>query len=105
MAAPRAAGEGASVLDHGPDAAAARHDAVQIGRAMAVLRRVAPGGGSYIAECDYFADDWREASWGDNYARLLAAKRRYDPGGLFTVHHGVGSECWSADGFTRTAAL
>jgi len=28
-------------------------------------------------------------------------KNRYDPDGLFFVHHGVGSERWSADGFTR----
>jgi len=28
-------------------------------------------------------------------------KDRYDADGLFTVHHGVGSEDWSADGFTR----
>ena len=27
--------------------------------------------------------------------------RLYDPDGLFFVHHGVGSEEWSADGFTR----
>jgi FAD/FMN-containing dehydrogenase len=37
-----------------------------------------------------------------NYQRLLEIKRRYDPDGLFTVHHGVGSEDWSADGFTRS---
>ena len=30
-----------------------------------------------------------------------AIKERYDPDGLFTVHHGVGSEDWSPDGFTR----
>jgi hypothetical protein len=28
-------------------------------------------------------------------------KRKYDPDGLFIVHHGVGSEDWSADGNTR----
>jgi hypothetical protein len=30
-------------------------------------------------------------------------EKRYDPTGLFFVHHGVGSEDWSADGFTRLA--
>ena len=33
----------------------------------------------------------------------LAAKERYDPEGLFFMHHGPGSERWSADGFTRAA--
>jgi hypothetical protein len=28
-------------------------------------------------------------------------KKKYDPNGLFFVHHGVGSEEWSADGFIR----
>ena len=28
----------------------------------------------------------------------------YDPDGLFFVHHGVGSEAWSPDGFTRLAS-
>jgi hypothetical protein len=29
---------------------------------------------------------------------------REDPGGLFFVHHGVGSEEWSRDGFERANA-
>jgi hypothetical protein len=33
--------------------------------------------------------------------RLAAAKKAYDPAGLFFVHHGVGSQEWSDDGFTR----
>ena len=33
--------------------------------------------------------------------KLLAVKEKYDPDGLFFVHHGVGSERWSVDGFTR----
>ena len=36
-----------------------------------------------------------------NPERLLEVKRRYDPNGLFYVHHGVGSEGWSADGFAH----
>ena len=49
----------------------------------------------------YFQPDWQIAFWGTNYPRLAAVKRKYDPQGLFFVHHGVGSEAWSADGFTR----
>jgi hypothetical protein len=33
---------------------------------------------------------------------LAAVKHKYDPSGLFFVHHGVGSEEWSPDGFKRT---
>jgi hypothetical protein len=36
-----------------------------------------------------------------SYSRLLEIKQRYDPDGLFVVHHGVGSEVWSPDGFTK----
>ena len=32
------------------------------------------------------------------------SKEKYDPAGLFFVHHGVGSEAWDADGFTRSIA-
>jgi hypothetical protein len=69
--------------------------------AMKALRACAPYTGAYVNECDYFQAEWQRAFWGPNYARLLAVKRRYDPDGLFTVHHGVGSETWSADGFVR----
>jgi hypothetical protein len=31
-------------------------------------------------------------------------KERYDPGGLFFVRHGVGSERWSDDGFAQSSA-
>jgi hypothetical protein len=76
--------------------------AARVHAAMAALRRAAPDTGAYVNECDYFQPDWQTAFWGPNYPRLARVKRRYDPGGLFTVHHGVGSEAWSADGFTRT---
>jgi len=86
-----------------PDAALARRQAAAIGRAFDELRKRVPQPGSYLAESDYFEPDWQRSFWGAKYPRLLAAKDRYDPDGLFFVHHGVGSERWSADGFTRTA--
>jgi len=67
------------------------------------LLQVAPDAGSYVSESNYFERDWQRPFWGGNYPRLAAVKRRYDPDGLFFTHHGVGSEGWSADGFTRLA--
>ncbi|MDM0026188.1 FAD-dependent oxidoreductase [Variovorax saccharolyticus] len=86
-----------------PDAALARRQAAAIGRAVDELRKRVPQPGSYLSESNYFEPDWQRSFWGANYPRLLAAKDRYDPDGLFFVHHGVGSERWSADGFTRIA--
>jgi hypothetical protein len=54
-----------------------------------------------VSESDYFQANWQMAFWGPNYTRLAQLKKKYDPDGLFFVHHGVGSEQWSDDGFTR----
>jgi len=86
---------------HEPNAAEARSDARAIHRAMMELRRVVPDFASYVSESNYFETEWQRAFWGANYPRLLRIKSKYDPDGLFVVHHGVGSESWSADGFTR----
>jgi FAD/FMN-containing dehydrogenase len=83
------------------DPAIARHDAEAVDRAMAPLYRLAPNGGSYVSESNFFNPRWAQAFWGPNYPRLLDVKRRYDPAGLFFTHHGVGSETWSPDGFER----
>ena len=79
----------------------ARGDQASIHKASELLREAAPGAGCYMSECDYFNPDWQRASWGPHAERLEQIKHRYDPDGLFIVHHGVGSEHWSADGFTR----
>ena len=52
-------------------------------------------------ESNFFERSWQQSFWGSNYSKLQAVKAKYDPTGLFFVHHGVGSEGWSADGFTR----
>jgi FAD/FMN-containing dehydrogenase len=74
-----------------------------VDRATAILRALAPDAGAYVSESNYFDTKWREHYWGANYPRLAAVKAKYDPEGLFTVHHGVGSEDWSEDGFVRKA--
>ncbi len=86
---------------HGPDLPAARRGAAAVGKAMGELQTLGPDAGSYVSESDFFLNDWQRAFWGPNYPRLAAVKRRYDPDGLFIVHHGVGSDAWSDDGFTR----
>ncbi len=83
------------------DVAAARKNADAIARAAAELRKIAPDTGSYVSESNFFNANWQRDYWGTNYPRLRAIKDRYDPDGLFFVHHGVGSEDWSADGFAR----
>ena len=85
------------------DLATARRNAEAIGRASDALRQVVPDAGSYVSESNFFERGWQRSFWGSNYPRLRAVKTKYDPEGLFFVHHGVGSEGWSADGFTRVA--
>jgi len=89
------------VPGHEPDVARAREHRQAVARAMAELRKLVQDPGSYVSESDYFESDWQRAHWGPNYARLAAVKAAYDPDDLFIVHHGVGSERWSDDGFTR----
>jgi FAD/FMN-containing dehydrogenase len=85
------------------DLNAAHADARAIDAAAAALHQLVPQSGSYVSESNFFNANWQRAFWGEHYARLRAVKSSYDPDGLFFVHHGVGSEEWSADGFARLA--
>jgi FAD/FMN-containing dehydrogenase len=99
------AGEGPSVYPGlpipAPNLDEARKDAATIDQAMGELRRLAPDGGAYLSESNFFQPQWQTAFWGANYPKLYQVKKRYDPTSLFYTWHGVGSEDWSEDGFTR----
>jgi FAD/FMN-containing dehydrogenase len=88
---------------HEPDLAAGRKAAAAITAAADRLRAIVAHPGSYVSEGNFFDKNWQTSYWGDNYPRLAAAKKKYDPAGLFFVHHGVGSEDWSDDGFIKLA--
>jgi FAD/FMN-containing dehydrogenase len=89
------------VPGHEPDLAKAKSEAEAVGKSMDEIRKILPHVTSYVWETDFFQPNWQDAFWGENYPRLRAIKMKYDPAGLFFLHHGVGSEDWSADGFTR----
>jgi FAD/FMN-containing dehydrogenase len=89
------------VPGHEPDVAVAQSQAAAVTKAMNEIRSLLPRVGSYVWETDFFQPEWQDAFWGENYARLRKIKDAYDPDGLFFLHHGVGSEDWSEDGFAR----
>jgi hypothetical protein len=86
---------------HEPNVEKGRKAADTVRRCMNELRKVAPDGGAYVSESNFFEEGWQQSYWGSNHTRLAEIKKKYDPEGLFFVHNGVGSEEWSADGFTK----
>ncbi|OAA67417.1 FAD-binding, type 2 [Cordyceps fumosorosea ARSEF 2679] len=66
-----------------------------------LVDRATPGGGAYMNEADYQQPDFKEAFFGDNYDRLRAVKRAWDPEGLFYAVAGVDSDRWEVRGDGR----
>jgi FAD/FMN-containing dehydrogenase len=61
---------------------------------MPIIEKVTPDAGAYINEADFQQPDWQDVFYGQNYGRLLAIKKSYDPKGLFWNPIAVGSEGW-----------
>lgn len=89
------------IAGHEPSDAEGRKAAKRLDQCIDQLRAVTGETGAYVSESNYFEKDFQRAYWGSNYPRLVKIKTKYDPHGLFFVHNGVGSEQWSADGFTK----
>ncbi|PGG97905.1 hypothetical protein GX51_07079 [Blastomyces parvus] len=67
-----------------------------------ILKALEPGQmGAYLNEADSHESDFQESFWGENYKRLYAIKKKWDPTGLFISRRGVGSEDWDDDGLCR----
>ncbi|TFK90401.1 FAD-binding domain-containing protein [Polyporus arcularius HHB13444] len=55
------------------------------------FRDLTPGSGAYFNEGDVYEPDHETSYWGNNYPKLLAVKRKYDPNGLL--------DCWQCVGW------
>lgn len=80
------------VPGHEPDLEKGAEQKYHLDAAAQMLIDATPGSGTYSNESDYFEKDWQSSFWGENYARLLQIKQKYDPDNLFNCHHSVGSE-------------
>ena len=58
------------------------------------LRRLAPGSGAYLNECDPFSPQWQVDFWGDNYEGLKRVKRSVDRNTALWCVSCVGGEGW-----------
>jgi len=86
----------------GMSASEAQAEQRRIQQYLDVWRQLTPGSGSYMNEGDPEEPNWQESFYGENYPKLLAIKRAWDPWGLFWATTTVGSEVWeveTADGY------
>ncbi|KAL8292246.1 hypothetical protein RQP46_001712 [Phenoliferia psychrophenolica] len=62
----------------------------QVSAAAQYLRDISPQSGAYLSESALHEPNWQESFWGrDNYARLSALKKRFDPHTLLTSWHAI----------------
>lgn len=93
-------------------ATGASADSVEAGSPKAKLREAAewyeevkepmwrewsPDSGAYLNEGNPYTKDFQKTFYGDNYEKLLAIKRKYDPTETLYILSGVGTENWDYD--------
>ncbi|POS73269.1 hypothetical protein DHEL01_v208343 [Diaporthe helianthi] len=60
-------------------------------------REWSPDSGAYLNEGNPYTSDFQKTFYGDNYEKLLAIKKKYDPSETLYILSGVGSENWDYD--------
>jgi hypothetical protein len=66
------------------------------------LEEATPGAGTYLNEIDaQWKGDWKTELYGENYARLLELKNKYDPDDTFYARTAIGSDSWDIDSSGR----
>lgn len=69
-----------------------------------ILKSLEPGRmGVYLNEANSQEQNFQQEFWGENYLRLYAIKKRYDPYDLFITRLGVGSENWDDEGLCKVS--
>ncbi|KAK1962093.1 FAD binding domain-containing protein [Colletotrichum sublineola] len=59
------------------------------------FKQAGPNGLAYVNENYAFMNNWQDAFWGPIYPTLVAAKKKWDPNGVFYSWSTPGSEEWS----------
>lgn len=60
-------------------------------------REWSPDSGAYMNEGNPYTSDFQKTFYGENYEKLLAIKKKYDPTETLYILSGVGSENWDYD--------
>ncbi|KAK4701250.1 hypothetical protein P7C70_g4985, partial [Phenoliferia sp. Uapishka_3] len=62
----------------------------QVSAATQYLRDISPDSGAYLSESALHEPEWQKSFWGlENYAKLSALKKKYDPHTLLTSWHAI----------------
>ncbi|KAI5844911.1 hypothetical protein BZA05DRAFT_378393 [Tricharina praecox] len=79
----------------GAEPAAVEAQRLALAKRTSGLRKLSPGSGAYINECDLHEENKYQAFFGSSIDRLLQIKNKVDPTGLLYCGNCVGSDDWT----------